>query len=120
MASTFSPQASGATGAYALAIEQAKARGHMPKSMPINQKAWETAQNFEASFFQSMLGSMFETVEGEGPLGGAGTGQDAWRGMLIEQYGKTLTAKGGLGLAPQIYREMLRHQESSPHAAARS
>jgi peptidoglycan hydrolase FlgJ len=119
MASNLSSLTSGSTGGYALAIEQAKARGQMPKSMPVNKKAWETAESFEASFFQSMLGSMFETVEGEGPLGGSGTGQDAWRGMLIEQYGKTLTAKGGIGLAPQIYREMLRSQESSSHAVSR-
>jgi len=51
---------------------------------------------------------------------GAGPGQDAWRGMLIEKYGQNIAAQGGVGLAPQIYREMLRHQELSAHASQSS
>ena len=104
---------------YAIQIQQAQAAGLLPKGAPVNRKAWETAQGLEANFFQTMLGSMFEGVDGEGPMG-AGTGQDAWRGMLIEKYGETIAAKGGVGLAPQIYREMLRHQELSAHASQRS
>jgi len=74
--------------------------------VPVDRKAWETAQGLEASFFQTMLGSMFEGVKGEGTLGTAATGQDAWRGMLIEQYrpARGCPAKGGIGLAPQIDR----------------
>ncbi|PPD15617.1 MAG: rod-binding protein [Methylobacterium sp.] len=104
---------------YAIQIQQAKAAGLLPKNMPVNRKGWETAQALEANFFQTMLGSMFEGVDGEGPMGN-GPGQDAWRGMLIENYGQTIAAKGGVGLAPQIYREMLRHQELSAHASQRS
>lgn len=104
---------------YAAQIQQAKAAGFLPKNMPVNKKAWETAQGLEANFFQTMLGSMFEGVDGEGPMGN-GPGQDAWRGMLIENYGQNIAAKGGVGLAPQIYREMLRHQELSAHASQRS
>jgi len=102
---------------YAAEIARAKASGLIPKGTPVNKKAWETAQGLEANFFQTMLGSMFEGVQGDGPMGNSATGQDAWRGMLIEKYGQTMSAKGGIGLAPQIYREMLRHQESSYHAS---
>lgn len=105
---------------YAFEIRQAKAAGLLPKGMPENKKAWETAQGLEANFFQTMIGSMFEGIKGEGLLGTAATGQDSWRGMLVEQYGRTMSAKGGIGLAPQIYREMLRHQELSSHASQRS
>jgi peptidoglycan hydrolase FlgJ len=101
---------------YALDIRQAQARGQLPKNIPVNKKAWEVAQGLEANFFQTMIGTMFNDVEGEGPMGKAATGQDAWRGMMMEEYGKSIAAKGGIGLAPQIYREMLRNQESSKNA----
>lgn len=104
---------------FAAEIEQAKRAGLLPKGIPANRKAWETAQGLEANFFQTMLGSMFEGIKGEGMMGTEATGQDSWRSMLIEQYGKSITAKGGIGLAPQIYREMLRHQESTSHAVQR-
>jgi Rod binding domain-containing protein len=102
---------------YAVEINQAKAAGLLPKNAPVNKKAWETAQGLEANFFQTMVGAMFEGVDGEGPMGTSATGQDAWRGMMIENFGQTISQKGGIGLAPQIYREMLRHQESSYHAS---
>ncbi|MCA0399625.1 MAG: rod-binding protein [Proteobacteria bacterium] len=101
---------------FAAEIQRAKSAGLLPKGTPVNRKAWETAQGLEANFFQTMVGSMFEGVKGEGAMGTEATGQDTWRGMLIEEYGKSITAKGGIGLTPAIYREMLRHQESSSHA----
>lgn len=104
---------------FAADIRQAQARGQLPKSLPANKKAWETAQALEANFFQTMLGSMFEGIKGEGLFGTQATGQEAWRGMLIGEYGKAVAAKGGIGLAPAIYREMLRTQESSAHAVQR-
>jgi len=101
---------------YALDIRQAQAAGKLSKNVPVNKKAWEVAQGLEANFFQTMIGSMFEGVKGEGLMGTSATGQDSWRGMMFEEYGKAISAKGGIGLAPQIYREMLRHQESSANA----
>lgn len=103
---------------YASEIARAKSAGLLPQGAPVNRRAWETAQGLEANFFQTMLGTMFEGIEGEGPLGN-GPGQDAWRGMLIENYGQSIARKGGIGLAPQIYREMLRHQELSSNASQR-
>ena len=104
---------------FAVEIQRAKSAGLIPQGTPVNRRAWETAQGLEANFFQTMLGSMFEGLDGEGPMGN-GPGQDAWRGMMLENYGKDLAAKGGIGLAPQIYREMLRHQELSPNASQRN
>jgi flagellar protein FlgJ len=101
---------------YASDIQRAKTAGLLPQSMPENKKAWETAQGLEANFFQTMVGTMFQGIEGEGMMGTKATGQETWRGMLIEQYGQNIAAKGGIGLAPAIYREMLRNQESRSHA----
>ena len=104
---------------FAQEIRQAQKSGQLSANTTVNKKAWETAQGLEANFFQTMIGTMFEGIKGEGQMGTAATGQDSWRGMLIEEYGKTISAKGGIGLAPAIYREMLRHQESSTNAVQR-
>lgn len=96
----------------ALQIAQAKRQGVLPKNAAVNPKAWSTAQGLEANFFQTMVGAMFEGVKGDGPMGGEGSGQEAWRSMMIENFGQSLAAKGGVGLTPAIYREMLRMQES--------
>lgn len=104
---------------FAAEIRRAIASGELPKNAPVNRKAWETAQGLEANFFQTMLGTMFEGVQGEGLMGAEAPGQDAWRGMLIGQYGNAIAAKGGIGLTPQIYRAMLRNQEFAAHAVQR-
>ena len=101
---------------FAAEIKAAKTAGLMPKGLPENKKAWETAQGLEANFFNTMLSSMFEGLSGEGPMGSGGTGMDAWRSMQLDNYGQSIAKKGGIGLAPAIYREMLRHQESASHA----
>jgi peptidoglycan hydrolase FlgJ len=78
------------------------------------REAWATAQNFESVFLNSLMAPMFESLEGEGPLGGEnGAGADAWRGMLVDEYAKGFADSGGLGLSKDIYRELIRLQEAS-------
>jgi len=36
-----------------------------------------------------------------------------FRSMLTAEYGKQVTKRGGLGIADQVYRELLRAQEGS-------
>lgn len=90
--------------------------GQTPATMLLNQarngKAWRTAQDFEAQFLKSMLEQAYSGLAGEGPMGGAGTGAEAWRSFLIDEHAKSMTAKGGIGLAAQIYRDMTRMMES--------
>jgi peptidoglycan hydrolase FlgJ len=76
-------------------------------------KAHSAAQNFEATFLQNMLESMSAGLGAEGPLGSGNAGGGAWRGFLMEEMSKGIakTPKGGLGIAPQVYREMLNLQE---------
>ena len=51
---------------------------------------------------------MFEGVKGEGMMGTAATGQDSWRGMMFEEYGKAISAKGGIGLAPVVLDQIIK------------
>ena len=72
------------------------------------RKAMATARDFEAQFLKSMLEQAFATVDGEGPLGSSGPGAEAWRGMLIDEHAKALSARGGIGIAPAVYRDLMR------------
>lgn len=73
---------------------------------PRDAKLWKTAQAFESQFLKSMLEQAFSGLSGEGPLGSKGTGADAWRSFLIEEHAKTVTARGGIGIAVPVYRAM--------------
>ncbi|MGL4285507.1 MAG: rod-binding protein [Phreatobacter sp.] len=75
-------------------------------------KAWSNAQNFEQVFLNTMLGQMFNGLGKEAPMGGQQT--EAWRGMLLDEYAKSITTQGGIGLASNIYRELIGAQEAAP------
>jgi len=53
---------------------------------------------------------MYEGVTTHGPFDG-GQGESGFRSMLVEQYSKEITRAGGIGLADQVYREILKLQE---------
>lgn len=68
------------------------------------------ANDFEAQFISQMLENMFSTVETGGVLG-AGEGEEVYRSMMIDEYGKLMSRSGGIGVADHVKREMLRMQE---------
>jgi Rod binding domain-containing protein len=76
-------------------------------------KAYRTAQNFEALFFQNMLENMTSGLGQDGPLGSGQAGGGAWRGFLLDEMsrGMAKAPSGGIGIAPHVYREMMRLQE---------
>jgi len=74
-------------------------------------RAREQAQGFEAMFLSSMFQHMFTGIDGDGPFGG-GTGVGVWRSFLSDEYAKSYAKSGGVGLADQVYRSLLAHQEA--------
>lgn len=70
------------------------------------------ANDFESQFISQMLENMFSTVDTNGILGG-GEGEEVYRSMMIDQYGKLMSRAGGIGVADHVKREMLRMQEVS-------
>jgi Rod binding domain-containing protein len=83
------------------------------------QKARKAADGFESTFLQTMLEGMMAGLGQEGPLGGGQAGAGAWRGFLVEEYAKGMSRAGTIGIAPQVFREMLRHQESQNASPSR-
>ena len=72
----------------------------------------KSANEFESQFISQMLGPMFEGIGTDETFGG-GRGEEMFRPMLIEQFGKQITQRGGFGIANQVYGELLRAQEAS-------
>ena len=72
----------------------------------------KTAKEFEAVFVAEMLKPMFEGLEVNGTFGG-GRGEEVFRGMLLQEYGKIISQTGGVGLADHVKDQMIQLQEQA-------
>jgi peptidoglycan hydrolase FlgJ len=70
----------------------------------------KVAQQFEGVLISQMLNSMFEGIKTDGMFGG-GEGEEMFRSMMIDEYGKQIVKQGGLGLSTQVTNELLKRQE---------
>jgi Rod binding domain-containing protein len=75
--------------------------------------ATKAAKDFESVFISQFLGSMFSGISTDGPFGG-GEGEEMFRSMMINEYGKSMQARGGFGLASAVTKQLLSHQEAAP------
>jgi Rod binding domain-containing protein len=73
-------------------------------------RASEAAEEFEALFLTQMIQHMFEGIETQGLFGG-GHGEDMFRDMLFQEFGKAIARAGGVGIADAVQREILKVQE---------
>lgn len=81
-----------------------------PKSLDALKKV---GQEFEAQFLSQMLGHMFNGVKTNKMFGG-GQGEDMFKSMMVEEYGKSISKAGGIGIADQVVRSvMLQFQEAA-------
>ncbi|MCB1508728.1 MAG: rod-binding protein [Hyphomicrobiaceae bacterium] len=69
------------------------------------------AEDFEAVFLNAMLAPLFEGIETPEPFGG-GSAEQTWRGLLVDEYAKTIASAGGVGIADSVRAELLRMQEA--------
>lgn len=76
------------------------------------EKATEAAREFEAVFIAEMMKPMFEGISTDGPFGG-GKGEEIFRGMMLEEYGKLLSQTGGIGIATDVKDTMIRMQQEA-------
>jgi Rod binding domain-containing protein len=75
--------------------------------------ATKAAKDFESVFISQFLGSMFSGISTDGPFGG-GEGEEMFRSMMVNEYGKSMQARGGFGLAAAVTKQLLSHQEAAP------
>ena len=64
------------------------------------------ATDFEAFFLAQSLRPMFENLSPEDPFNG-GFGEEMFRSLQVEEYGKAIANAGGIGIADAVVREML-------------
>jgi Rod binding domain-containing protein len=74
-------------------------------------KTKKAAQDFETMFLEQTLDRVV-AGSGDGPLGENGAGGGIYRSMLVKEYAGQIAKGGGVGIANQVYREMLRLQEA--------
>lgn len=75
------------------------------------EAARKAAEDFEGVFVTELLDSMSKGLKTEGPFTG-GQGEETYRGLLNEAMAKEISRHGGVGIADQVYREILKMQEA--------
>jgi len=73
-------------------------------------RARRAAQEFESVFLTAFIEQMQSDIDTDGPFGG-GPGEKIYRSMMAEQYARSIAQSGGVGIAEQVYTEILRSQE---------
>lgn len=69
-------------------------------------------KKFEAMFVTQMLNHMFTGMDAEKSYFGGGHAEAMFRPMLMDEYGKMVANRGnGIGLADQVTKTLLSHQE---------
>lgn len=76
------------------------------------KKIEDSAREFEAVFLSEMLKPMFAEVNKSDPLFGGGHGEEVFNGFLVQEYGKLMAARGGIGIADHVKAELLKIQEA--------
>lgn len=93
------------------ALSQSQGASPNAKSASTPEQARKVAEEFEATLLSQLIEQMMgETTKSEAFGGGAG--EDAFGGLLNEEYGKVMARAGGIGLADDLAREILQMQES--------
>ena len=96
--------------AYATLAAQKEAAGTKNLNAP-KEKARQAAEDFEAVYLNTMFSQMFTGIDGDGPFGG-GQALGVWRSFLTDEYAKSFAKQGGIGIASEVYKTLLAHQEA--------
>jgi Rod binding domain-containing protein len=79
------------------------------------EKFEHAAQDFEAVFIAEMMKPMFEGISTEAPFGG-GKGEEVFRDLLLQEYGKIIAKTGSVGIADSVKQAMIEMQEAADNA----
>nr|WP_204262794.1 rod-binding protein [Methylobacterium sp. BTF04] len=76
-------------------------------------KARKASTDFESMFLEQTVDRLAQSEGTEGPLGDSGTGGGVYRSMLTKEYAGQIVKSGGVGIADQVFREMMKMQEGT-------
>lgn len=97
----------GAGQAAQTAVRSTPGEGETAQRLAARKQAVE----FESVYLAEMLKPMFDGVKGSAEFE-SGTGQDMWRSMQVQEFGKAIAGNGGIGIADTVTEELLRAQEA--------
>lgn len=87
------------------------------KSGPKNlEQIKATAKEFEAVFISEMFSHMFAGLPVDPKFGG-GRGEEMFRSLLVNEYGKKMAQGPGIGIADQLQKTMIQMQEQTNQGA---
>jgi Rod binding domain-containing protein len=86
-------------------------RAPQPEHTADVTKARAAAQDFEAFFLSQVFEEMFAGVEPDSMFGG-GQGETVFRSLMLQEYGKAVAQRGGIGIADAVQKEILKLQEA--------
>ena len=72
----------------------------------------KACEGFESYFIQSMFREMRKTSLSTGGIFEKSNAEKIFEDMLYEEYSKTAAAKGGVGLADMMYRQLSKRTEN--------
>jgi len=75
-----------------------------------SQDVAKAAQQFAGMFMSQMFTHMFEGV-GKDTMFGGGQGEEMFRSVLVDEYGKAAAKSGGLGITDKIMHALIAQQE---------
>jgi flagellar protein FlgJ len=81
-----------------------------PKATADATKADFASKEYESIFISQFLGSMFSGIKTDGITGG-GQGEEMFRSLMINEFGKSIEQRGGFGLAAHMKAQLLKNQE---------
>jgi Rod binding domain-containing protein len=82
-----------------------------PRATANAAKADAAAKEYEGIFISQFLGNMFSGIQTDGITGG-GQGEEMFRSLMINEYGKSIEQRGGFGMAAHMKAQLLKNQES--------
>ncbi len=83
----------------------------LPLGVAANGDPETAARDFEAVYLNTMLKSMFTDLQQNGLNNGQA--ESTWRGMLVEQYARSIAEAGGIGIADAVRAELIALQEAN-------
>jgi Rod binding domain-containing protein len=92
--------------------QQARALGTKTLNLENAAQIEEAAKEFEAVFLSEMIKPMFENVK-PNALTGGGKGEEIFQGFMVQEYGKIMADRGGIGIAEHVKAELIRLQEDA-------
>ena len=98
------------TSAATMMLAQQPALPGAPRPTADTTKAAKAAKDYESVFIAQFLGSMFSGIKSDGITGG-GQGEEMFRSLMINEFGKSIEQRGGFGLAANMKAQLLKSQE---------